>query len=81
MCDSATGVMVYMEVEERKNAMRENEYAAEHGVSTARVLRMAEDASDEGMTLLGDAWFRVCQGKRSVTKFIVVMCYVLSYVG
>jgi hypothetical protein len=26
-------------------------------VSTARVLRMAEDAGDEGMTLLGDAWF------------------------
>ena len=46
-----------MEVQEGKNAMRENEYAAEHGVSTARVLRMAEDASDEGMTLLGDAWF------------------------
>jgi hypothetical protein len=46
-----------MEVHEGKNAMREKKYAAEHGVSTTCVQRMAEDASDEGVTLLGDAWF------------------------
>jgi hypothetical protein len=44
MCDSATGVMVYMEVQEGKNAMCGKDYAAEHGVSTTSVLRMAEDA-------------------------------------
>jgi hypothetical protein len=40
---------------------------------------MAEDASDEGLTLLGDAWFG--HVKRSITTFIVVMVYMLSYVG
>jgi hypothetical protein len=57
MCDCATGVMVYIEVQKGKNDMREKTYAAEYGVSTACVRRMAEDASDDGMTLPGDVWF------------------------
>jgi hypothetical protein len=56
MCDCATGVIVYME--ERGHAMPKNKHAHENGVSTACVQRMAEDASDEGMTLSGDAWFK-----------------------
>jgi hypothetical protein len=40
---------------------------------------MAEDASDEGMPLLGDTWF--VSVKVSISKFIAIIFNVLSYVG
>jgi hypothetical protein len=58
MCDFATGAMVYMEVQEEKDAKRDKmKYAVEHDVFATFVQRMAEGASVEGMTLFGDAWF------------------------
>jgi hypothetical protein len=65
MCDCATCVMVYMEVQKGNNAMRKKIHAAEHGVSTACVRRKAKDVSDESMTLLGDAWLGYVKVKRS----------------
>jgi hypothetical protein len=47
-----------MEVQEGKDAMRDKiMYAAEPGVFAAFVQQLAEDASVEGMTLMGDPWF------------------------
>jgi hypothetical protein len=67
MCDCATGVMVYMEVQEGKKHMC-GKNAAEHGVSTACVRRMAEGKSNEDMTLLGDAWFGSVKVREAVRK-------------
>jgi hypothetical protein len=53
LCNICDGIYGGARGEERHARKKD---ATEHGVSTACVLRMAEDASDEGMTLLGDAW-------------------------
>eukprot|EP00873_Tetraselmis_striata_P006595 jgi/Tetstr1/426859/TSEL_017073.t1 len=58
VCDCSTGVMTHIEIHEGRDAMRQKPGADEHGVTTARVLRMAaEAATDTDATLLGDAWF------------------------
>jgi hypothetical protein len=69
MCDCATGAMVYMEVQEGKDAMRDKQYAAEHGVFIAACMqRMVEGASVEGMSLLWVAWFGCVKAGRTYIR-------------
>eukprot|EP00873_Tetraselmis_striata_P015222 jgi/Tetstr1/435486/TSEL_024391.t1 len=57
VCDCDTGVMTYIEIQEGRDPMRVKPHAAEHGVTTACVMRMAETCTSTNSTLLGDAWF------------------------
>jgi hypothetical protein len=68
MCDCATGAMVYMEVQGGKDAMRDKQYATEHGVSVACMQRMVEGASVEGMSSLGVAWFGCVKAGRTYIR-------------
>ena len=56
MCDTRTGVMKFMEIQEGKDAMRLKPFAFEFGVTTGCVARMAA-ACAPGTTMLGDSWF------------------------
>ena len=62
VCDTKTGVMRFMEIQEGKEAMRALPLAREMGVTAACTLRLAESCAP-GATLLGDSWFgsvKVC---------------------
>jgi hypothetical protein len=72
MCDCATGAMVNMEVQVGKDAIRDKKYAAKHGVSGACMPRMAEGASVEGLTLLGDAWFGYVKIKEVIENSVAI---------
>eukprot|EP00873_Tetraselmis_striata_P019891 jgi/Tetstr1/440155/TSEL_028512.t2 len=57
VCDCDTGVMTYIKIQEGRDPMRVKPHAAEHGVTTACMMRMAETCTSTDSTLLGDAWF------------------------
>jgi hypothetical protein len=56
ICDTETGVMKFMEVQEGKEAMRVKEHSVSHGVTTGCTIRLA-NACSPGTTILGDSWF------------------------
>ena len=56
LCDTVTGVMVHMEIQEGKEAMRVKTHARELGVTCACTLRLAETCK-QGTTVMGDSWF------------------------
>ena len=58
MCDADTGVMMWVEVQEGRTAMRQKTYSRELGTTCATVVRaMESSAIQPGTTLLGDSWF------------------------
>ena len=55
MCDTETGVMKFMEIQEGKEIMRVKPFAVELGVTSGCVARMAS-ACALGSTILGVSW-------------------------
>ena len=69
MVDADTGVMVHLEVQEGKDAMRSKEHHAQLGATAACCVRLAGGCARKS-TVVGDAWFgsvnegmRVCNNK------------------
>eukprot|EP00873_Tetraselmis_striata_P019334 jgi/Tetstr1/439598/TSEL_028022.t1 len=73
VCDCDTGVMTYIEIQEGRDHMRVKPHAAEHGVTTACVMRMAETCTSTDSTLLGDAWFESVKVGKMGRHFIGVV--------
>jgi hypothetical protein len=58
MCDANMGVMMWAEIQEGKEAMREKERNMELVTTCATVLRGMESGTlQPGTTLLGESWF------------------------
>jgi hypothetical protein len=56
ICDTETGVMKFMEIQEGKDAMRVKPKSLTYGVTCGCTIRLAE-ACATGTTVLGDSWF------------------------
>jgi hypothetical protein len=67
MCDTETGVMKYMEIQEGKDAMRTKPFTDELGVTAGYVARMASACATYA-TMSGDSWF-------GSVKVYVFCCY------
>jgi hypothetical protein len=62
ICETETGVMKFMEVQEGKEAMRVKKHSQEYGVTSGCTIRLARACSPRA-TILGDSWFgsvKVC---------------------
>ena len=58
MCNTETGVMKFVEIQEGKDAMRSEPFAVELGDTSGCVARMSS-ACATGATMLGDSWFGI----------------------
>ena len=56
-CDATTGIMMHLEIQEGRDAMRQKTHAADLGVTSACVQRIATEACAPGSTICGDSWF------------------------
>ena len=55
--DATTGIMMHLEIQEGRDAMRQKAHVADLGVTSACVQRIATSACAPGSTICGDSWF------------------------
>ena len=57
VADATTGVMLHLEIQEGRDAMRSAEHVADLGVTTTCTVRLGKAAGGNGNTVVGDSWF------------------------
>ncbi len=72
MCDTESGVMKFMEIQQGEDAKRSKPFAVELGVTSCCVARMSS-ACATGATMMGGSWFgtiKVCV----IVAMLVIWC-------
>lgn len=57
LCDGRSKIVLYIEMHEGKESMKNKEYVDEFGASTATCLRLTKHWSSSGRVVVGDSWF------------------------
>ena len=68
VCDADTGVMIHLEIQEGKDAMRDKPFSRDLGGTAACVKRMCDKTCAKGSTLAGDSWFGSVKSCLAVAK-------------
>ena len=78
-CDASTGCMLFVEIQDGKDAMRAARFVKELGVATATSVRCAIGAASEatGHTVVGDFWFGSVKVAASNLYVVFIVCHVV----